>query len=120
MSKHTATVLLAGAGLAALYLHNTDSNNSRNQITQPSYESKVSDGSCAVSLQLVKEQMITESIARYPGPCPCPEFRDSAGRKCGKRSAWSKPGGYSPLCYLSDISDKEAQSFCSSIRFNRG
>jgi hypothetical protein len=34
----------------------------------------------------------------YSKPCACPEDRDSAGRRCGKRSAWSKAGGASPMC----------------------
>ena len=50
-----------------------------------------------------KQQQIDESIAAYPGSCPCPYSRASNGSKCGKRSAWSKPGGYEPLCYESDI-----------------
>ena len=49
------------------------------------------------------EQMIKESIANYPGKCPCPYSIMSNGKKCGKRSAYSKPGGYEPLCYISDI-----------------
>ena len=49
------------------------------------------------------EQMIQESIAKYPGKCPCPYSIMSNGKKCGKRSAYSKPGGYEPLCYVSDI-----------------
>lgn len=35
--------------------------------------------------------------------CNCPYDRDSAGRICGNRSAWSKPGGKRPICYESDI-----------------
>ena len=31
----------------------------------------------------------------------------SNGKKCGKRSAYSKPGGYEPLCYVSDILKKK-------------
>ena len=49
------------------------------------------------------KQMIKESIANYPGKCPCPYSIMSDGNKCGKRSAYSKPGGYEPLCYVSDI-----------------
>ena len=49
------------------------------------------------------EEMIKESIANYPGKCPCPYSIMSNGKKCGKRSAYSKPGGYEPLCYISDI-----------------
>lgn len=50
-----------------------------------------------------KRQMIRRSIASYSGSCPCPYSRARNGSSCGKRSAWSKPGGASPLCYLSDI-----------------
>ena len=49
------------------------------------------------------EEMIKESIANYPGKCPCPYSIMSNGKECGKRSAYSKPGGYEPLCYVSDI-----------------
>ena len=53
------------------------------------------------------EQMVRESIANYPGKCPCPYSVMSNGNKCGKRSAYSKPGGYEPLCYVSDITGEE-------------
>jgi len=53
------------------------------------------------------KQMIKESIANYPGKCPCPYSIMSNGNKCGKRSAYLKPGGYEPLCYVSDISGEE-------------
>lgn len=50
-----------------------------------------------------KNEMIKKSIMSYKGSCPCPYNTMKNGRLCGKRSAWSKPGGASPLCYLSDI-----------------
>ena len=53
------------------------------------------------------KQIIQESIAQYPGKCPCPYSIMSNGKKCGKRSAYSKPGGYQPLCYISDIVGKK-------------
>ena len=58
-----------------------------------------------------RDLMIAGSIAAYSGNCPCPYFTDSAGRRCGARSAYSKPGGASPLCYHSDISDKAVEAF---------
>lgn len=30
----------------------------------------------------------------YAGNCPTPDSRDSAGRRCGRRSASSRPGGF--------------------------
>jgi hypothetical protein len=52
-----------------------------------------------------RQAMISESIRNYPGNCPCPYNADRAGRSCGQRSAYSKPGGASPLCYPADITD---------------
>ena len=52
----------------------------------------------------IQTLLIRESRARYYGSCACPYNVDRAGRKCGRRSAYSKPGGASPLCYAHDVS----------------
>lgn len=52
-----------------------------------------------------RRAMIAESIRIYSGNCPCPYSVDRAGRSCGQRSAWSKPGGASPLCFPGDVTD---------------
>ena len=52
----------------------------------------------------IKHILIRASIAQYGGPCPCPDHVDQAGRRCGKRSAYSRPGGAAPLCYPRDVS----------------
>lgn len=59
----------------------------------------------------IRRQMIGQSLSSYSGPCPCPYNTDRAGRSCGGRSAYSRPGGVSPLCYPSDISDTQVQGF---------
>ena len=51
----------------------------------------------------IKQVLIRQSISRYSGSCPCPYNTDRAGRSCGRRSAYSRPGGASPLCYASDV-----------------
>lgn len=51
----------------------------------------------------IKQRLIRQSIAEYPGNCPCPYNTDRAGRSCGRRSAYSRPGGHAPLCYPSDV-----------------
>lgn len=52
--------------------------------------------------------LIATSIAAYrsggPGPCACPDDRDRGGRRCGRRSAHSRAGGWKVLCYPSDVS----------------
>lgn len=57
----------------------------------------------AISDAQVKENIIKESIAEYPGPCACPFNRARNGSSCGRRSAWSKAGGYSPICYKDEV-----------------
>ncbi len=40
---------------------------------------------------------------RYRGSCPCPEFRSSDNKRCGKRSAWSRRANKTVLCYKDDV-----------------
>ena len=54
----------------------------------------------------IKQLIISRSIAAYSGSCPCPFNTDRAGRRCGARSAYSRPGGASPLCFDNDVSQK--------------
>jgi len=51
--------------------------------------------------------LIRDSLAAYPGNCPCPYNLMRNGKACGRFSAYVKPGGYAPLCYAKDISDAE-------------
>lgn len=67
----------------------------------------ISDNASARSIKLsdeqVKQQIIDESIASYPGNCACPFNSARNGSSCGRRSAWSKPGGYAPICYKKEV-----------------
>jgi hypothetical protein len=51
----------------------------------------------------ISQEIIKSSVASYAGSCPCPYNTDRAGRSCGRRSAYSRPGGASPVCYSSDV-----------------
>lgn len=62
-------------------------------------------------LEKAKKQMIQQSINSYSGSCPCPYNVTRNGSSCGRRSAYSRPGGAAPLCYPYDISDQEAKEF---------
>ena len=59
----------------------------------------------------IRKELIAQSIQSYPGNCPCPYNTDRAGRSCGKRSAYSKPGGYAPLCYPADVTPEMIQQY---------
>ena len=55
----------------------------------------------------IRRDIVRQSIAAYPGNCPCPYNTDRAGRRCGGRSAYSRPGGHAPKCYPSDVTAAE-------------
>ena len=59
----------------------------------------------------VRESIVRDSVAAYPGNCPCPYNTDRAGRSCGGRSAWSRGGGYSPICYAREVTDEQVREF---------
>jgi len=59
----------------------------------------------------IRERVVQESIAAYSGNCPCPFNVDRAGRQCGGRSAWSRAGGYSPICYTREVSDEQVSAY---------
>lgn len=60
---------------------------------------------------VIKQEIIRESIAQYKGNCPCPYSTDRSGRSCGKRSAYSRPGGAAPLCYPGDVTKKMVDDY---------
>lgn len=64
-------------------------------------------GAAAASAQTdaqIRQRIIRQSIASYGGSCPCPYSVDRGGRRCGGRSAYSRPGGDAPICYARDVS----------------
>lgn len=64
----------------------------------------------------VKQAIIQESIARYPGNCPCPYNVMRNGRQCGHRSAYSKPGGYAPKCFPGDVTEEDVAKYRAALK----
>jgi hypothetical protein len=57
----------------------------------------------------IRQQIIQDSVAAYQAtghPCACPYNSARNGSNCGRRSAYGRPGGASPLCYPSDVTDQ--------------
>ena len=63
------------------------------------------------SVEAIKQKIIQQSIENYPGNCPCPYNTASNGSRCGKRSAYNRAGGYAPLCYPEDVSDRMVREY---------
>lgn len=74
----------------------------------------------SISDDEVRQLIIKESIASYPGNCPCPYNTARNGSRCGKRSAYSRAGGYSPLCYPSDVTDKVVEDYRQQYGYTKG
>lgn len=64
----------------------------------------------------VRRAIIQESIAAYPGSCPCPYNIARNGSRCGRRSAYTRPGGYAPICYEDQVTPAMIQEYRSAHR----
>ncbi|WBM69635.1 hypothetical protein OH773_15860 [Buttiauxella sp. WJP83] len=76
--------------------------------------SAVNPANASSSKDEIKQQIIDASIESYPGNCPCPYNSMRNGRQCGGRSAWSKEGGYAPICYKKEVTDEMVEEWQAS------
>lgn len=76
----------------------------RNEPPAEEMEAKPAKVSPALGDAAITRLLIERSIADYPGSCACPYQSARNGSSCGKRAAYSRPGGYAPLCYAKDVS----------------
>ena len=74
--------------LVAAHSGRTDSSGGHNNHSTGTYHYHNSGSSSSGS-----------SSGSYSGSCACPYDRASDGSLCGARSAWSRSGGASPVCY---------------------
>lgn len=65
--------------------------------------------------QQIRQILIRQSIANYSGSCACPYNTASNGSRCGGRSAYSRPGGASPLCYDADVTPQMVANYRARI-----
>ena len=61
----------------------------------------------------VASAIIAECDAIYHAhrPCACPDDPMRNGRTYGRRSAYNRPGGASPRCYVKDVSAKDITDY---------
>lgn len=86
-----------------------DDNSKQEEISKPS-EPK-SKTPPTQSPAIIIQRIIAESLANYPGTCACPYSTDRRGRRCGNRSAYSKPGGYAPVCFAQDVTKSMIEAY---------
>ena len=71
----------------------------------------VTEARSSLSDTQIRQRIIAESIASYPGNCPCPYNSARNGSSCGRRSAWSRAGGAAPICYPNEISKAQVEAW---------
>jgi len=59
----------------------------------------------------IADLIIQQSVATYSGSCSCPYSAARNISRCGKRIAYSKPGGAAPLCYREDVSPEQIKAW---------
>jgi len=70
--------------------------------------------SARLSDQEVAARIVDESRKAYYAtghPCACPDDLARNGSRCGGRSAYSRPGGASPKCYVTDVTAGEVSAY---------
>lgn len=68
----------------------------------------------ALSDKEIATRLIQESRQAYYAtghPCACPEDHARNGSRCGGRSAYSRPGGAEPKCYITDVAPAEIAAY---------
>lgn len=84
------------------------------------------EGLSAKEVAVIAAAIVATSIAAYrasiKGPRACPNDVDRGGRRCGRRSARDRAGGWTVYCYLSDVAgshDKGSGTFGLFASMNR-
>ena len=81
-------------------------------ISKP--EATVALSGAAIAALIVKQ---SRSAYYATGrPCACPDDLTRSGRSCGASSAYSRPGGASPKCYPSDVSEREIEDVRAQLK----
>lgn len=65
----------------------------------------------SIDRDAIIQKIIERSIRNYSGSCPCPYNTMRNGRRCGGNSAYSKPGGRSPICFPTDVTEAMIAAF---------
>lgn len=63
----------------------------------------------------IRETIVQESRMAYyrtGHACACPYDLSRNGQECGRRSAYSRPGGARPKCYISDVARADTEAYC--------
>jgi hypothetical protein len=90
--------------------------------TGPSQSDIKRKGEVALTAAAIAAILVQASRNQYYAtghPCACPDDLMRNGQRCGGRSAYSRPGGATPLCYPNDVSPEMIRSYQERARVPR-
>lgn len=79
------------------------------EIKKPKVDTKAALTAAAIAALIVTASR--NSYYATGRPCACPDDRMRNGRRCGSRSAYSRPGGAAPLCFLGDVTGEMISAY---------
>jgi hypothetical protein len=82
---------------------------------RPENKRKVEAALTAAAIAAIIVQASRDQYHAGGRPCACPDDSMRNGRACGGRSAYSRPGGASPLCYPRDVTAAMIERYRSTI-----
>jgi hypothetical protein len=78
---------------------------------RPDSKRKVEAALTAAAIAAIIIQVSRDQYHAGGRPCACPDDTARNGSACGGRSAYSRPGGAAPLCYLTDVTAAMIESY---------
>lgn len=82
---------------------------------EPQTKAKVEVLLTAAAIAAIIVQASRSAYYATGRPCACPDDTMRNGRRCGSRSAYSRPGGAAPLCYVSDVTPEMISTYRTRI-----
>jgi hypothetical protein len=58
----------------------------------------------------IAQPMTPAQYHKEKGPCACPDDKDKAGHRCGKRSAFCRSGGAEVKCFLVNVGKRTKEA----------
>jgi len=64
---------------------------------------------CQIAERIVRQSRADDYATGHP--CACPDDLARNGSMCGRRSAYSRPGGAEPKCYPQDVTASDIAAY---------
>jgi hypothetical protein len=89
------------------------------QTSSPDAKRKIETALTAAAIAAIIVKASRDQYYATGHPCACPDDKARNGSSCGARSAYSRPGGASPLCYPSDVTAAMIEAYRKTATASR-